>query len=116
MVSLGFEAGVGRLRELSFLVWKRKEMDSQSWIWCPLNLLACAEFAVLGSAFKVEKDSWFIQIVLVQPKYLKPWKSLKIQQNKLNQTQKKNKLGKWLKWKRVVRESVIKNSGEGMLP
>lgn len=116
MVSLGFEAGVGRVRELSFLVWKRKEMDNQSWILCPFNFLACAEFAVLGSAFKVEKDSWFLQIVLVQPKYLKPWRSLKIQQNKRNQTQRKSKLGKWLKWKGVVRESVIMNFGEGNSP
>lgn len=91
-------------------------MDNQSWILCPFNFLAYAEFAVLGSAFKVEKDSWFLQIVLVQPKYLKPQRSLKIQQNKLNQTQKKNKPGKWLKWNRVVRESVIANFGEGMLP
>lgn len=116
MVSLGFEAGVRRVRELSFLVWKRKEMDNQSWILCPFSFLAYAEFAELGSAFKVEKDSWFLQIVLVQPKYLKPWRSLKIQQNKLNQTRRKNELGKWLKWKGVVRESVIMNFGEGMLP
>lgn len=55
MVSLGMEAGVGRARGLSFLVWKRKEMDNQGWILCPFNFHAYAEFAVLGSAFKVEK-------------------------------------------------------------
>lgn len=60
---------------------------------CPFNFLAYAEFAVLGSALKMEKDSWFFQIVLVQPKYLKPWKNLKTQQNKLNQTQKKEQAG-----------------------
>lgn len=91
-------------------------MDNQSWILCPFNILAYAELAVLGSAFKVEKDSWFLQIVLVQPKYLKPWRSLKIQQNKLNQTQRKKKLGKWLKWKGLVRESVITNFGERDAP
>jgi len=116
LVSLGIEAGVGRARELSFLVWRRKEMDNQYRILCPFSFLAYAEFAVLGSAFKAEKDSWFLQIVLVQPKYLKPWKSLKTQQNKLNQTQGKNKLRKWLKCQGVVRESVIKNFGGGMLP
>lgn len=72
-------------------------MDNLSWILCPFNVLACAELAVLGAAVKVEKDFWFLQIVLVQPQYLKPWNGLKIQQNKLNQTQRKNKLGKWLK-------------------
>lgn len=116
MVSLGIEAGVGRAREFSFLVWKRKEMDNRYWILCPFNFLACAELAVLGSAFKVEKDSWFLQIALVPPKYLKPWKSLKIQQNKLSQTQRKTKLGKWLKWQGIVKESVIKSFGGGMLP
>lgn len=116
MVSLGIEVGVGRARELSFLVWKRKEMDNQYWILCPFNFLAYAEFAILGSAFKVKKGSWFLQIVLVKPKYLKPWKSLRIQQNKLNQTQRKNNLGKWLKWQGIVRESVIKNFGGGVLP
>lgn len=73
---------------------ERKEVDNQYWCLRPFNFLAYAEFPVLGSAFKVEKDSCFFQIVLVQPKYLKTWKRLKTQQDKLNQTQRKNKLGK----------------------
>lgn len=46
LASLGIRAGVGRAGELSFLVWKRKEVDNQHWCLCLCNFLAYAEFSV----------------------------------------------------------------------